>query len=370
MDKRKRYSFLNLEPLPSPNDPPQPPTFNGVRSPWPPNSYQPSPATPNCPPPSAPPRHNPAFPAGVSVPPAQAYPGNQSRGWDPNQKPPYDFLSSVPPGAKVDMKLVYVEDLKNPPPDLLPHPPQPQSATIQASKSIPASEAQAVFDSGRESRRPRRRSHSRRRPKRPTPPPQRPSEVPVRLSRLERHAIKCRICRHSRREEIELAFLRWHSAKHIAFYFNLRDRHSVYRHARELKLFERRNRNLRAALENLIEKSATCQVSGETVIHAIRAYACMTDYVKWVEPAKTNIIIPGVPVSVSSRALPAGSRPRPPAASIVVAPSKPIRALPPAPAPAKPHARSRPRASRSAKRNAKIKKFNRDRGGLKSCASR
>jgi hypothetical protein len=89
---------------------------------------------------------------------------------------------------------------------------------------------------------------------------------------LGRHARGCRICAHSQREEIERDFIAWKSPNHIAREYGLRDRATVYRHAHALDLFAKRSRNIRAALERIIEKVDDVQVNAGAVVQAITAY--------------------------------------------------------------------------------------------------
>ena len=72
---------------------------------------------------------------------------------------------------------------------------------------------------------------------------------------FNRHARKCLICSHEQCEDIENAFISWHSPEAIAAEYGLRDRAAIYGHASAAGLFERRQRNVRAALEKLIEKA-------------------------------------------------------------------------------------------------------------------
>jgi len=53
----------------------------------------------------------------------------------------------------------------------------------------------------------------------------------------------------------------------------LADRASVYRHAHALGLFEKRQRNVRAALEKIIEKAGGVEVTASAVVEAVQAYS-------------------------------------------------------------------------------------------------
>jgi hypothetical protein len=51
------------------------------------------------------------------------------------------------------------------------------------------------------------------------------------------------------------------------------DSASVYRHAHALELFQKRQRNVRAALERIIEKAGEVDVTASAVVAAVQAYA-------------------------------------------------------------------------------------------------
>jgi hypothetical protein len=78
---------------------------------------------------------------------------------------------------------------------------------------------------------------------------------------------------HKQREEVENAFISWRSPTAIVQEFGLSDRASVYRHAHALGLFEKRQRNVRAALERIIEKAGEVDVTASAVVAAVQAYA-------------------------------------------------------------------------------------------------
>jgi hypothetical protein len=72
---------------------------------------------------------------------------------------------------------------------------------------------------------------------------------------LGRHAAECKICAHGQREDIERDFINWRSPAAIAKSYKLTNRASVYRHAHAYGLFSKRQRNVRAALEKIIERA-------------------------------------------------------------------------------------------------------------------
>jgi hypothetical protein len=90
---------------------------------------------------------------------------------------------------------------------------------------------------------------------------------------IGRHESGCKVCSHPQRDEIEHDFIHWKSPNSIAAEFKLRHRASVYRHAHAFDLFSKRSRNLKAALENIVEKSAEVQVTASAVVQAILALA-------------------------------------------------------------------------------------------------
>jgi len=92
-------------------------------------------------------------------------------------------------------------------------------------------------------------------------------------SNLARHQRECRICAHPRRQEIEQDFIGWKSPAKIASEYKLQNRATVYRHAHAMGLFPKRARNVRAALERIIEKADAVPVSAAAVVQAIATYA-------------------------------------------------------------------------------------------------
>lgn len=103
---------------------------------------------------------------------------------------------------------------------------------------------------------------------------------PVNLGRHQRY---CTVCQHEQRDEIEAAFVAWRSPASIAEEFNLGDRNSVYRHAHALGLFAKRQRNIRAALERIIEKAGEVEVTAAAVVSAVQAYSKINAAGQWVE---------------------------------------------------------------------------------------
>jgi hypothetical protein len=109
-----------------------------------------------------------------------------------------------------------------------------------------------------------------------------PRSAPQPVS-LSRHSTNCRICGHGKRAEIESDFVRWKSPARIATEYRLGNRASVYRHAHALGLFEKRGRNLRAALERIIEQVGEVDVTAPAVVAAVQAYAKINAAGQWVD---------------------------------------------------------------------------------------
>jgi hypothetical protein len=97
-----------------------------------------------------------------------------------------------------------------------------------------------------------------------------------------RHEHRCTICAHPKREEMEQAFVNWGSPASISKGYGV-SRDALYRHAHALSLLEKRRRNLRAALERIIERAGDVEVSASAVVSAIAAYAKINTAGQWVE---------------------------------------------------------------------------------------
>jgi hypothetical protein len=95
------------------------------------------------------------------------------------------------------------------------------------------------------------------------------------------------VCHHEQREEIEGAFVGWRSPAAIAEEYALADRASVYRHAHALGLFDKRRRNIRAALERIIEKAGEVDVTASAVVAAVQAYAKINAAGEWIDRTET-----------------------------------------------------------------------------------
>jgi hypothetical protein len=97
-----------------------------------------------------------------------------------------------------------------------------------------------------------------------------------------RHEYQCTICSHAQRDEVERAFLNWTSLSLMGKQYSV-SRDSIYRHAHALGLMDKRRRNVRAALEKIIEKAGDVEVSATAVVSAVAAYAKINANGQWIE---------------------------------------------------------------------------------------
>ena len=103
-----------------------------------------------------------------------------------------------------------------------------------------------------------------------------------------RHARKCCICRHRRRDAIEAAFLDWSSPTLIADKYRLPGRNPLYRHAHATGLWARRKRNVGVVLEGFLEQADQVKVTASAIVRAVRTYAHINDAGEWIEHRKPN----------------------------------------------------------------------------------
>lgn len=96
-----------------------------------------------------------------------------------------------------------------------------------------------------------------------------------------RHEYRCTICTHAERAEIEQAFVSWLSPGQISKQFGV-SRDALYRHAHAYGLMDKRRRNVRSALERIIEKAGEVEVSASAVVSAVAAYK-INAAGQWVE---------------------------------------------------------------------------------------
>jgi hypothetical protein len=81
------------------------------------------------------------------------------------------------------------------------------------------------------------------------------SSADGKIVNISRHKAQCTICANAKCAEVEAGFVNWESPAELAEEYDIADRTTVYRHAHALGLFDKRKRNVRAALERIIEKS-------------------------------------------------------------------------------------------------------------------
>jgi hypothetical protein len=104
------------------------------------------------------------------------------------------------------------------------------------------------------------------------------------------HRIKCRVCAHPKRDDIEQDFLRWRCPEKLARDYDIADHSSVYRHVHATGLYSRRRERVRDALESFIERAREVQPTASEVIRAIYAYCHINDSGQWVEPPRHVIV--------------------------------------------------------------------------------
>jgi len=97
-----------------------------------------------------------------------------------------------------------------------------------------------------------------------------------------RHEAGCKVCANPDREQIEAEWCAWANTSELAKQYGL-SRDSLYRHAAAFNLHERRARNLRAALERIIEQADGVTVNAAAVVSAIQAYAKINSAGQWVD---------------------------------------------------------------------------------------
>jgi hypothetical protein len=112
-------------------------------------------------------------------------------------------------------------------------------------------------------------------------------EDPAKLPAIERHSRKCQVCSHPNREAIEKAFVHWRRPTLISQLNNLSG-DSLYRHARAFNLFARRRSNVRSLLENIMERGIETEITGDTMLRAVRSYVSLSDDNRWTEPNPTK----------------------------------------------------------------------------------
>ena len=86
---------------------------------------------------------------------------------------------------------------------------------------------------------------------------------------------------HRDRESIEQWFIEWSSVTRLAKTYGLTP-DSIYRHAHATGLFEKRQRNIRRALERIIEQPVEdVQANAPAVVSAIQTYTKLNARGEW-----------------------------------------------------------------------------------------
>jgi hypothetical protein len=104
---------------------------------------------------------------------------------------------------------------------------------------------------------------------------------------LGRHEQHCTVCLHPKRLEIEQEWVGWGNASRIAKQYRV-SRDALYRHTHALDLFAKRQRNIRKALERIIEQAETVEVNASAVVAAIQAYAKINNSGQWIERVQST----------------------------------------------------------------------------------
>lgn len=111
---------------------------------------------------------------------------------------------------------------------------------------------------------------------------QRKAQTANKQTSQERHARDCKVCNHKERAQIEQEFIGWGETTRIAKEFSL-SRKSIYRHAEILQLYPKRRRNVKAALERMIEKAESVDVTASAIVAAVQALAKINANGEWVD---------------------------------------------------------------------------------------
>jgi hypothetical protein len=164
-------------------------------------------------------------------------------------------------------------------------------AQVQAE---PAAEPAAQPAAPEPQPKPKKKYKKRPRRKRPLTPDEEFALVQkgVRIP-LTHHERLCPVCRNPLREAIEEEFIHWHSVRDIAEAYQIHPR-TIYRHAKAVNLYEKRDRNLRFALGHIIQRAQNVRVvTADSVIRAAHAFARINSDGRWVNPPTHVIVSPG-----------------------------------------------------------------------------
>lgn len=98
------------------------------------------------------------------------------------------------------------------------------------------------------------------------------------------HRRQCSICNHPEREGLEEEFLRWENPYNTALDYGVKER-AIYRHAHALRLFDKRERNIRYALGHVIQRLDSIDISSDAAIRAVRLFTRLSQQGEFVEPS-------------------------------------------------------------------------------------
>ncbi len=110
-----------------------------------------------------------------------------------------------------------------------------------------------------------------------------------------RHSRKCEICHHPDRASIDSEFVDWHHPDNIVEQYDLSSRSAIYRHAHATGLYDLRRRNLRSALELVIQEAESTTPTPDAIIRAVRAYSCLDDDGRWTDPPQRIVVSRDLP---------------------------------------------------------------------------
>lgn len=114
---------------------------------------------------------------------------------------------------------------------------------------------------------------------------------------ITHHERLCVVCRNPLREAIEEEFVHWHNVHDIAAHYRI-DARAIYRHARAVNLYDKRDRNLRSALGHIIHRAQNVRITADSVIRAVHHFARINRDGHWVEPPTHIIVSSGSQVPV------------------------------------------------------------------------
>lgn len=140
------------------------------------------------------------------------------------------------------------------------------------------------------------------------------------------HESQCTICIHPHRAAIDNDFMHWHAIGQIAYEHKV-SRSAIYRHAYAMRLFARRNHELRFSLGHLIERVQDVEPTAGTIVRAVKLFARINDDGELMEPPARVIVSSGG----ARREVAASSSHRPITISLDSPVSATVAAIPPQP---------------------------------------